>query len=234
MHFEILVEDSSGGKALECLIPKIIAHIQYTKKPVIEHEQHTFRLISHGGLGTIPKDLHADPDPATRTLLENLPKKLRAYGKTYPAPDSQFAVIVVCDLDDKYEKIFYNELKSILNTCNPQPKTRFCIAREEGEAWLLGDIPAVKAAYPDAKDSVLKEYSNDSICGTWEMLADAVHPDGRNAHAAQNYQAWGKEKHEWAEKITPHMTVNRNISPSFQRFRTQLRELAGEAGTDTK
>ena len=36
----------------------------------------------------------------------------------------------------------------------------------------------VKSAYPNAKDAVLNSYVQDSICGTWEVLADAVHPGG--------------------------------------------------------
>ena len=51
------------------------------------------------------------------------------------------------------------------------------MAIEEGEAWLLGDIPAIQSVYPNAKNAVLNGYENDSICGTWEKLADAVTGD---------------------------------------------------------
>ena len=66
-------------------------------------------------------------------------------------------MFVVCDLDDKCLKTFLQELYAVLNACNSGPETRFCIAVEEGEAWLLGDTPAVKAAYPMAKDRVLNQ-----------------------------------------------------------------------------
>ena len=86
-----------------------------------------------------------------RLLLDQLPgvaqgiwkDRFAGYPENYPA-----AVVVVCDLDDKSLKNFREELFAVLNACDPKPETRFCIAIEEGEAWLLGDIPAVKAAYP--------------------------------------------------------------------------------------
>ena len=77
----------------------------------------------------------------------------------YPA-GYHAAVILVCDLDDRCLKAFRRELFTVLSASNPKPETRFCIAMEEGEAWLLGDIPAIRAAYPKAKDDVLNRYEN--------------------------------------------------------------------------
>lgn len=128
MHFEILVEDQSGKKMLDILIPKII------------DETHTFKIYSYKGIGRIPRNLVVDANPAKRILLDQLPRLLRGYGQTfadYP-PDYPAAVIVVCDLDDKCLNAFRSELLALLQFCTPQPTTRFCIAIEEGEAWLLG------------------------------------------------------------------------------------------------
>ena len=135
-------------------------------------------------------------------------------------------MFVVCDLDDKCLKTFRQELYAVLNACNPRPETRFCIAVEEGEAWLLGDTPAVKTAYPRAKDWVLNTYVNDSICGTWEYLADAVYTGGSAALSAKGWQVVGAEKSQWAEKITPHMDVENNASPSFIYLQKKLLALA--------
>ena len=159
MHFEILVEDQSGKKALDILIPKIIG------------DDHTFRICSYKGVGHIPKNLGAKKDARKRILLDRLPELLRGYGKTFPnfancSANPPTAIILVCDLDDKCLKEFRQELFNILNDCNPQPETRFCIAIEESEAWFLGDIPAVKSAYPKAKDAVLNAYVNNPVCGT--------------------------------------------------------------------
>ena len=212
MHFEILVEDQSGKKALDILVPKIIG------------ADHTCKVRAYKGVGRIPKNINAGVDASKRMLLNNLPRLLKGYGKSwtnYPA-----AVFVVCDLDDKCLKTFRQELYAVLTACNPRPKTRFCIAVEEGDAWLLGDIPAIKAAYPKAKDGVLNQYENDSICGTWECLADALYKGGSAALSAKGWQVLGAEKSQWAEKITPHMDVANNASPSFVYLRQKLLALA--------
>ena len=210
MHFEILVEDRSGKRMLDTLIPKIIG------------DQHTFRVINYRGTGHIPRNLTSSTDARNRLLLNQLPRLLRGYGNTfanYPA-----AVILVCDLDDKCLKAFREELFTVLNACNPKPETRFCIAVEEGKAWLLGDLPAIKLAYPNARDNVLNRYENDSIRGTWELLADAVSQGGSSA-LRRGGQAVGREKSTWAEHIAPHMNVETNKSPSFCYFRHKIREL---------
>ena len=216
MHFEILVEDQSGKTMLDILVPKIIG------------AQHSFKVHAYKGIGRIPRNLMSQTDASKRQLLDQLPRLLRGYGRTfagYPI-DSPAAVIVVCDLDDKCLKTLRRELFAVLNACNPKPETRFCIAIEEGEAWLLGDIPAVKAAYPNARDDILRSYENDSIRGTWELLANAVFSGGASELKNKGWQAVGTEKSVWSEKITPHMNVDKNDSPSFHYFREKVRGLA--------
>jgi hypothetical protein len=216
MHFEILVEDQSGKKTLDILVPKIIGN------------EHTFKVIPYKGIGRIPRNLYKKTDPGKRILLEQLPRLLRGYGKTfsqYP-PNYQAVIIVVADLDNRCLKKFRQEVLTIIQNCNPKPETRFCVAIEEGEAWLLGDLSAVKSAYPRAKINVLNEYENDSICGTWEKLADAIYPEGASKLSKQGWQTVGKIKSEWAEKISSHMNVNNNLSPSFCYLRENLRKLA--------
>ena len=212
MHFEILVEDQSGKKALDILIPKIIGN------------QHKFKVRSYHGRGNISKNLKNPTNAKKRYLLNHLPMQLRVYGKSY-ANDPTKVVIVVCDLDNWCLKTFRQELFRVLNSCNPKPETRFCIAIEEGEAWLLGDISAIKAAYPKAKDKVLNNYKNDSICGTWELLADAIFAGGSNALGKKPWYVIGREKSVWAQKIAPEMDINKNASPSFCYFRDKIREL---------
>ncbi|MCE2413965.1 hypothetical protein J4G07_08175 [Candidatus Poribacteria bacterium] len=212
MHFEILVEDLSGKKALDILIQKIVG------------THHTFNIHPYRGIGHIPKNLNNPTNANTHLLLNQLPMQLRAYGKSY-TNDPTKIVIVVCDLDNNCLKTFRQELFRVLNSCNPKPETRFCIAIEEGEAWLLGDIPAIKEAYPKAKDNILNGYQNDSICGTWELLADAIFTGGSNALGKKPWYVIGKEKSAWAQKITPYMNVDKNASPSFCYFRDKIREM---------
>ncbi|MDE0635638.1 MAG: hypothetical protein OXI43_07280 [Candidatus Poribacteria bacterium] len=219
MHFEILVEDPSGKKALDILMPKIIS------------DKDTFNVVDYRGIGHIPKNLKSPTDVNKRILLNHLPRLLRGFGKTFANYPTNFpaAVIVICDLDNKCLKTFRQELFKVLNSCNPKPETRFCIAIEEGEAWLLGDIPAIKAAYPKAKSNILNSYQNDLICGTWETLADAIFKGGLSALLKLKRQLGGhvigREKSAWAEKITPYMDVDKNKSQSFCYFRDKIREL---------
>ena len=215
MHFEILVEDQSGKKMLDILIPKIIG------------DQHTFGVIDYRETGHIPRNLASSTNVRNRLLLDQLPRLLRGYGNTFANYRASYpaAVILVCDLDNRCLKLFREELFTLLNVCNPKPETRFCIAIEEGEAWLLGDLPTIKVAYPNARDNVLNRYENDSICGTWECLADAVSQGGANRLRSEGWRSVGREKSAWADLIAPHMNVETNTSPSFCYFRQKIREL---------
>jgi hypothetical protein len=119
-------------------------------------------------------------------------------------------------------------LNSILDSCNPKPETYFCFAIEEGEAWFLGDIKAIKKAYPKLKEGFLSSYKNDSICRTWEKLADAIYDGGSQKLQREGHQAIGTKKSEWAEKITPNMNIQENNSPSFCYFRDKIKSLIGQ------
>ena len=216
MHFEVLVEDKSGSIALDVVMEKILGENGQT---------HSWRLHPYKGVGRIPRNLRPVPDRGKRLLLNHLPGLLRGYGRSLrPGRD---CVVVVVDLDNRNCMAFKRELLGVLNACRPRPRTLFRIAIEEGEAWLLGDRGALKTAYPSANDTVLNAYVQDSICGTWEVLADAVHPGGSVQLKGAGYPAAGRAKCEWAARIAPHMEVNRNQSLSFRVFRDGVRSLAG-------
>ena len=214
MHFEILVEDESGRIAVNGVLEKILG---------ANGANHSWRTHGYKGLGRLPKNLHGKTDPAKRLLLDRLPNLLRGYGRSL---DDSAAVIVVVDLDSRDCMVFKQELLAVLNVCNPRPNALFRIAIEEIEAWLLGDRAAVRAAYPGARNSVLERYRQDEICGTWEVLADAVHTGGAATLAEAGWPASGAAKCAWARKIAPHMDPDRNRSPSFRAFRDGVRRLA--------
>lgn len=216
MHFEFLIEDISGKKILEILIPKII-----------DNSIHSFRVISYKGIGAIPKNLKTSKDASKKALLNQLPRLLAGYGRTYQYNQSENVVIVVCDLDDKDKESFLLELNDVLKSCNPAPQASFCLAIEEIEAWLLGDFAAIKKAYPKAKDSVLANYKNDSICGTWEVMADAIVTGGAKKLKQLGFHETGLQKTNWAINISPHMDVNKNKSPSFNKFKKILEGYCG-------
>ena len=214
IHLEVLVEDTSGKIMLDKLLPMIFEDIATV----------TYAVHSYKGVGRVPKNLQPNGKSPGRMLLDSLPKLLDGYGKTFShwPLNTAGAVVLVCDLDDKPLVSFKKQLEGILEACSTQPETRFCFAIEEGEAWLLGDIPAIEAAYPKVQKSILRHYKNDTICGTWEVLAEALSFKYKNAA----WYACGQKKAEWAEQITPYMNIESNESPSFQYFVKTVRDLA--------
>jgi hypothetical protein len=212
MHVEVLVEDSSGATLIDMLLPAVIGP---------HGAPHTWRVHPYKGIGRLPAGLSAKSDPAKRALLDQLPRLLAGYGKT-PGMD---AVVVVLDTDQRDCTTLLKELKALLRKCKPAPNTLFRLAIEELEAWLLGDQQAVLAAYPRARRAILDGYRQDSVCGTWELLADAVYPGGSAAIRATGWPLPGQIKHEWAQQIGPRMDIEHNLSPSFCKLRDGLRRL---------
>jgi len=211
MHFEFLIEDKSGEEMLKILVPKMI-----------DTQMHTFKIHSYKGIGTIPKNLKTTQDAAKRSLLNQLPKLLSGYGNAFQYDLENNVVILVCDLDNKNKEQFLKELTDVLESCFIQPKTSFCIAIEECEAWFLGDLDAVRKAYPKAKEQILRNYKNDSICGTWEVLADAVFSGGSAKLKKLGHIDEGTQKSVWAKAIAPFMNVENNKSPSFNFFKSEV------------
>lgn len=221
MHIEFLIEDSSGAALLEIIIPKIIGK---------KGEPHTWRVHPYkGGDGKIPKGLTPSSDPKKRILLDQLPRLLMGYGNT-PGID---AVVVVVDTDRRDCSNFLGELQALLSRCSPKPNTLFRLAIEEIEAWYLGDKQAVLAAYPKARKTVLESYEQDGVCGTWEKLADAVHPKGSAAIIKEGWPAPGQLKHEWARNIGVHIDIENNASPSFRKFVDGLRRITSSVCNPT-
>jgi hypothetical protein len=70
------------------------------------------------------------------------------------------------------------------------------------------------------KKSILNSYVNDSICGTWETLADAVYPGGSAALIASGWQVVGAEKSKWAVSIPPTWILKTTRYPAFAIFGT--------------
>jgi len=195
---------------MDILIPKLLG------------TEATCRIHSYRGIGHIPKGFKSKSDANKRQLLNQLPRLLRGYGNV----SNHWIIVVICDLDDKDKTQFLSELQNMLDACNPKPNTIFCLAIEEFEAWYLGDLAAVRKAYPSAKAAILTSYINDAICGTWELLADAVYKGGHKALLKRGWQAVGEQKAIWAKTISPYMNVDDNASQSFCEMRTQVRNAA--------
>ncbi len=210
MHIKFCIEDSSGKRFLDNLLPKMISDAAIT-----------WRVHGYGGVGRLPRNLVGAVDPKKKALLDVLPKLVRGCIST-PWID---ALVLIVDSDSRDPSTFADELKSAVSAFGVTKPVEFFLAVEEMEAWYFGDAQAIFAAYPRAKAQVVQNYVQDSVCGTWEWLADATEVGGAASLKAKGWPASGEVKHEWAENISAFMNPANNVSPSFMAFREGLRNL---------
>jgi hypothetical protein len=211
MHIEVLVEDSSGATLMGHLMPKLLGEAA---------GEYSWRVHPFKGVGRIPKNLTLQSDARIKTLLDKLPRMLEGYGRS-----GYEAVLVLVDTDKHDASVFRQDLEQMLEQCPNAPRTVFGLATEEVEAWYFGDRTALLEAYPRADKKVLNRYQQDSVCGTWEMLAEALVKGGATALKKQGFYKAGEFKHECANRIGPLMEVSRNVSPSFQNTCQRVSQL---------
>ena len=211
MYFQFLIEDKSSEALVETVMSKI-----ENGRDDIQHNCKSFK-----GIGGFTKK-NTVKETKTGKLLNDLATYLRGFDKSLPHTDA--AVIVVLDNDTRDTAKFQTELEQVANQNMITIDHVFCIAVEEMEAWLLGDENAVLKAYPDARLQVIHSYVQDSICGTWEKLADAVYKGGlvKFKKDCPTYQEKGKYKSEWSWNIGKYMEFSANKSPSFQKFISEI------------
>ena len=215
MHIQFLVEDQSGG----ILVNKIM------EKVLIDRNDITYNCKTFHGIGGFSK--HISPkDAKTQKLLNDLPIYLRGFDKSINMEGYESALIIVLDNDRHDPDAFYRQLYEVAKQQMITIDYVFCLAIEEMEAWLLGDKEAILAAYPNARMAMRNGYVQDSICGTWETLANIVYPGGLNKmkKVCKTYSEIGKNKCEWAELIGAQLDIERNVSPSFRHFVKEVRD----------
>lgn len=209
MRLHVLVEGESEEALMRGWLPRFLP------------PRHSFVVIRHRGKGRLPRDPLNVPDIRREGLLDQLPAKLRAYGRSLnPATDR---VLVLVDADDDPCLELKQRLLDVLEGCDPRPVVLFRLAIEETEAFYLGDPQAIRRAFPQARARLrrrMASYEQDSICGTWELFQRVI---GNPI----------EDKVEWAERIAPHLGivwqgVNANRSPSFRQLCEGLLRLAGE------
>lgn len=211
-HIEVLVEDSSGGKIVEGLLQSIL------KERRIEW---TYAIRRHRGIGKLPNDWDQMPPRFSSGLFQLLPARLRVYAKAY-RPEQRNIIIVALDSDYTNPNLLYRDLMNLRGKYARDLTVVIAIAIEELEAWLLGDREAVLEGFPNASTTVLDAYEQDSVVGTWEVLARAILGKRAERLIKTGYPAVGTYKHKLAEAISPHLDAKRNISPSFQSFHRYL------------
>jgi hypothetical protein len=148
----------------------------------------------------------AKPPVWRNALLDQLPIKLRNYGKQ-ASGDYETAVLVVVDADDGDCKLLKQSLLDMLTKLDAKPsRVLFRIAVEETESWFIADAAAVKKAFNRARIADLERHEPDSICGAWETLARAL---GLDPHR-------DADKTAWATEIAPHLDLKQPKSPSLR------------------
>lgn len=181
-------------------------------------EQEDFQIHPHQGKGQLPKNVLAKPDVRRRGLLDQLPAKLRAFGKAWEGVDHAW-VLVVVDADDTPWKQIVRDLEAMLEALPvPFPRVLFRVAVEETESWFIADVEALKSAYPRVKLREIVKIEPDAIVGAAERLADALGVSAKHLT--------GQLKIEWAEKIVPHLDFDNPKSPSLKNLIAGIKEMA--------
>lgn len=211
MHFQFLIEDQSGQALIELLMNKVQA----------EHPDVTCDYKAFRGIGGFTKK-NTVKETKDGKLLNDLTTYLAGFSRSLVGIEA--AVFIVLDNDDRDPATFRAELEAVALSRMITIDHVFCLAIEEMEAWLLGDEAALLQAYPNAKIATLRSYVQDSICGTWEILADVVYQGGCKKMKKDNpsYTGIGKIKSEWAQKIGAFMDIHNNQSPSFNYFMSEI------------
>lgn len=207
MHFQFLIEDQSGMMLMKEIMEKI----------KVQNPEVTYLCKPFRGIGGFTRK-NTVRETKTGKLLSDLAIYLRGFNKSLQGIPA--VIIVVVDNDSRNTEDFKKQLQEVADLNMITMDHVFCIAVEEMEAWLLGDEEALVKAYPAARLSVLRSYVQDSICGTWEVLADIVYPGGnvKLKKDCPTYMEIGMHKCEWAKRIGEHMTLSENKSPSFRFF----------------
>ena len=165
MHFQYLIEDQSSAVLIDEIMIKVIE-----KHPNITYDCKAFK-----GIGGFTKK-NTVKETKSGKLLNDLATYLRGFNKSLSGIPA--VIVVILDNDDNDTDEFRRSLENVANQNMITMDYVFCIAVEEVEAWLLGDESAILTAYPNARMAPLYSYVQDSICGTWEVLADVVYPGG--------------------------------------------------------
>jgi hypothetical protein len=201
MHIEFLLEEPSAEALLRGILPKLL--------PV----DTSFAMAVFQG---------------KIDLLAKLGSRLRGYRKWIPA-DWRIAVLLDEDREDCFA--LKAKMEAAARTAGFPTKSRpgksggFSVLNrisvEEIEAWIFGDVPALRSACPKASPFLARRAAfrdPDAIAGgTWEALE-------RELQRAGCYGA-GLPKIEVARTVAPCMDPARNTSRSFQCFTSGLAAL---------
>jgi len=154
---------------------------------------------------------------------------LEKHFKGYLNKDIKIVVLADLDSDDctELKSNMESAARNIGLVSRSQNEVKFQLINriviQELESWYLGDIDAIKIAYPKTKNYLSNALINrnpDYISNTWETLEKILKKAG--------YHRGGLKKEQAAIDITPYMIPSRNRSRSFQVFRDGLISLINQ------
>ena len=174
-----------------------------------------FRIHPHKGKGKLPLNLLKTPDRIHQGLLDQLPAKLRGYGKSL---STNSAVLVVVDLDNDSEHSLIQSLEKMLAQLPSKPMVMFRLAIEETESWFIADTQALKATFKnDINTKILTKIQPDAIVGAWEQLAKALKLSPKHIGRGA--------KLNWAVQIAPRLDLDDPVSPSLRNLIQGIEQL---------
>lgn len=174
----------------------------------------------------VPCDIHLFQ--GKQDMLRKLPNRLRSYRRWIRA--GYYVIILLgCDHDDchklkrRIEKLALSA--GLATKAQPRSDGQFevvtRIAIEELEAWYLGDIPALRKAFPRLPEGLARRAAfrtPDAIKGgTWERLERLLQD--------AEYYPGGFAKADLARRVAPHMALDRNRSRSLRVFWSAVSDL---------
>ncbi len=190
---EILVEEPSMEAALRELLPRILPR------------RARFHLVNMKSKGR---------------LLKKLPDRLKAYRKRI-GNGEDLKIVVLVDRGRDDSKKLKQRLETMARRAGLVTKTSSGgagafqvvtrIAVEELEPWFMGDVEALRAAFPGLRGAKFpRAFEHPDKGGTWERLHRFL--------KRHNIYRGKYPKIEAARQIAKHMEPHRNQSPSFQTF----------------
>ncbi len=171
-------------------------------------ENLNFRIHPHNGIGRLPSNPMKPPPTHLRGLLDLLPTTLLGMGRYCGEHE---CVLVLVDTDKTPCRELLSQLNAMLASLpHKPPRVLLRLAIEETESWFIADTEALRKAYPGVNLQILRGIKPDSVIGAWEKLAEAI---GEPLPKKR-----GHLKYAWAEKIAPHINLDRPFSPSLGKF----------------
>lgn len=203
---EVLVEEQSAEAALETLLPVVVPG-------------HDFRIRLFAG----------KPD-----LLRNLPDRMRGYARRHDLDRLRILVLIDEDreacaaLKERMERAAADA--GLVTKSTARGAGRFTVVNrivvEELEAWYLGDLDALRVAYPGLPPSLHNRRGfrdPDAVSGG---TAEALFRELRRAGYFTGVDRLPKI--HLARRIAPHMLPERNRSRSFAVFADGVRALVNQ------